>query len=50
MKIPNTRGLQQIAINYLSDIGFTNFKKCILKKPFRKTTFSHFPRSLLKRL
>ena len=33
-KIPNKRELQQIALNYSSDIGFKNFMK-IYKKMYR---------------
>ena len=38
MKIPNKRGLQQIASNHLSDIEFKNFMK--LFKNYTKEPFS----------
>ena len=33
MKVPNRRGLQQIAIDHSSDIGFKGFSENILQNP-----------------
>ena len=39
MKIPNKRELQQIAINYSSDIDFKNFMKIYIKCTAGKYSF-----------
>ena len=46
MKIPNKRELQQIALNYSSDIGFRDFIKIFRKCAAEPYTFSDNDRTL----
>ena len=46
MKIPNKRELQQIALNYSSDIGFRDFIKIFRKCAAEPYTFSGNDRTL----